>query len=113
MISHVLLAALAAAPSSAPPLNPNAARQAFSHCLSDLVKTDLKEKTEVPAFTTKVGSACMAEEATFHAASIAADRAVGIRAADAEQNAKAEITDIRASALDRYKGYLETNTLPR
>lgn len=114
MISHVLLWALVAAPNtSAAPPNPNPARQAFSKCLSGLLRPDLEAKTAPDAFATKANAACMAEEATFHAASVAADRAVGIRAADAEQNAKSEITDIRANALQRYKDYLETNTSPR
>jgi hypothetical protein len=117
MISHVLLWALAAghaaSVSSAPPLNPNPARQAFSKCLSSVVKTDLEAKTAPDAFATKANAACMAEEASFRSASVAADRAVGIRSADAEQNAKSEITDIRSNALQRYKDYLETNTSPR
>jgi hypothetical protein len=119
MISHVLLWAMLAAPgssaphSSAPPPNPNAARQTFSHCLSGLLKTDLEAKTAADAFATKASAACMAEEAAFRAASISADRAVGIRPTDAEQNAKSEITDIRSNALQRYKDYLETNTSPR
>ncbi|MEA2999169.1 MAG: hypothetical protein QOH04_1786 [Sphingomonadales bacterium] len=111
MISHVLLAMLAGA--SAPPSNPNVERLALTHCLSAMVKTDLQAKTAPDAFATKANAACMAEEAAFRAKSIAADRAVGIRAADAEQNAKSEITDIRQNALDRYKDYLESNTLPR
>ena len=112
MISHVLLIALAGA-SSGPPPNPNVERQALTHCLSAMVKADLKEKTAADAFATKANAACMAEEAAFRAKSIAADRAVGIRPADAEQNAKSEITDIRQNALDQYKDYLESNTLPR
>jgi hypothetical protein len=114
MIFHVLLWTLVAAPgSSALPANPNAARQAFSKCVSALMRPDLEAKTAADAFATKANAACMAEEAAFHSASIAADRAVGIRATDAEQNAKSEITDIRANALQRYKDYLETNTSPR
>jgi hypothetical protein len=113
MISHVLLIALAGASSAGPPPNPNAERQALTHCLSALVKADLKDKTAPDAFTTKANAACMAEEAAFRAKSIAADRAVGIRAADAEQNAKSEITDIRQNALEQYKDFLESNTLPR
>lgn len=110
----LLLLLVAAAPArSVPPPNPNAERQALNHCLAELVKTDLQAKTAADAFVTKANAACMAEETTFRAASIAADRAVGIRPADAEQNAKSEITEIRAMAAERYKGYLETNTSPR
>jgi hypothetical protein len=113
MISHVLLIALAAATPPGPPPNPNVERQALNRCLNALVKSDLQTKTAADAFATKANAACMAEEAAFRAKSIAADRAVGIRAADAELNAKSEITDIRQNALDRYKDYLESNTLPR
>ncbi|MBV9930400.1 MAG: hypothetical protein JO013_05600 [Alphaproteobacteria bacterium] len=113
MISPLLLLALAAPASSAPPPNPNLQRQAFTKCLSALLRPDLEQKTAVDAFATKASAACTAEEASFKAASIASDRAVGIRPADAEQNAKSEITDIRSAAVERYKGYLETNTAPR
>jgi hypothetical protein len=112
MISYVLLISLAGG-SAGPPPNPNVERQALTHCLSAMVRTDLQAKTAPDAFATKANAACMAEEAAFRAKSIAADRAVGIRPADAEQNAKSEITDIRQNALDRYKDYLESNTLPR
>jgi hypothetical protein len=114
MISPLLLLALAApAHSSAPPPNPNMERQAFTKCLSALMRPDLETKTAADAFATKANAACTAEEATFRAASMAADRVMGIRSAEAEQNAKSEITDIRSAALERYKGYLETNTAPR
>jgi len=114
MISHVLLWALAGAShASAPPPNPNTARQAFSKCLSVMLRPDLEAKTAADAFATKANAACMAEEAAFRSVSIAADRAVGIRPADAEQNAKSEISDIRTNAVQRYKDYLETNTSPR
>ena len=113
MISHVLLGAILAVHPSPPPPNPNPARQAFSKCISGMLRPDLEAKTAPDAFATKANAACMAEEAAFRAASMAADRAVGIRASDAEQNAKSEISDIRANALQRYKDYLETNTSPR
>ena len=113
MITPLLLLALAAPANSGPPPNPNVQRQAFSKCLAAMVRTDLEAKTTADAFATKASAACTVEEASFRSASISADRAVGIRQADAEQNAKSEISDIRSAAVERYKGYLETNTSPR
>jgi hypothetical protein len=113
MISPLLLLALAAPAHSGPPPNANVQRQAFTKCLSALMRPDLESKTAADAFATKAKAACATEEASFHNASVNADRAVGIRPADAEQNAKSEIGDIRDSTAQRYKDYLETNTAPR
>jgi hypothetical protein len=113
MISPLLLLVLAAPANSAPPPNANVQRQAFTKCLAALMRPDLESKTAADAFATKVKASCAAEEASFRNASINADRAVGIRPADAEQNAKSEIGDIRDGMVERYKGYLETNTAPR
>ncbi|HMC90964.1 MAG TPA: hypothetical protein VKI45_00755 [Allosphingosinicella sp.] len=112
MISPLLLLVLAAPAHPGPPPNANAQRQALTHCLSELVKADLQTKTAADAFTTKANAACVAEEASFRSASIIADRAVGIRPADAEQNAKSEIADLRAVAIERYKDNLGPSTPP-
>lgn len=110
MISHVLLFVLLAAP---PVANLNQARQTYSGCLSTLLKSNLKERVAPDAFETTLSSACKAEEATFRSASISTDVAIGIKRADAEQNATLEITDIVDNTKQRYKDYVETNTEPR
>lgn len=112
MIAPLLLLALAAPANAGPPPNANVQRQSFTKCLAAMLRPDLEKKTAADAFATKANAACTAEEASFRAASISADRAIGIRAADAEQNAKSEIADIRSTTLERYKSYLDTNTVP-
>jgi hypothetical protein len=114
MISPLLFLALAApAHSSAPPPNPNAQRQAFTHCLAEMLATDLHANTAVDAFKAKLATICKAEEQAFRDASIRADLAVGIRAAAAQDNASSEIKDIVETQGERYKSYFETKTYPK
>ena len=112
MISHVLLSMLVAAPSSAPPPNPNPQRQAFTRCLTGFLVADLKEKTAADAFKAKLATLCKTEEEAFRQASVRADLAVGIKSAAAQQNASSEIKDIVETQAERYKSYIETNTSP-
>jgi hypothetical protein len=118
MISHVLLLAFLAAPASAPPRNapprnPNAERQAYMHCVDALVRSDLKAKVEPKAFEAKIATICQPQETAFRAASIAADTSVGVRRAQAEQNVASEIEDFRATRIDNYSLYFDSNSLPR
>ncbi len=113
MIPHVLLSLLVAAPSSGPPINPNAQRQAFTHCLSETVATDLHANVAVDAFKAKLATICKAEEEAFRQASIRSDLAIGIKSAAAQQNAASEIKDIVDTQADRYQGYFETKTFPK
>jgi hypothetical protein len=114
MIPHVLLSMLLAAPApmAAPP-NANAQRQAFTHCISELLATDLHANTAVDAFRAKLAGVCKAEEEAFRQASIRADIAVGIKAAAAQDNATSEIKDILETQGERYKSYFETKTFPK
>ena len=112
MFSHVLLSMLVAAPSSAPPPNPNPQRQAFTRCLAGYLVADLKEKTAADAFKAKLATLCKVEAEAFRQASVRADLAVGIKAAAAQENAAGEIKDIVDTQGERYKSYLETNTSP-
>lgn len=114
MISPLLLLALAApAHSSAPPPNPNVQRQAFTHCIAEIVATDLHANTAVDAFKAKLASICKAEEAAFRDASVRSDLAVGIKSAAAQDNAQLEIKDIVETQGERYKSYFETKTFPK
>lgn len=114
MIPHVLLAMMIAAPApmAAPP-NPNAQRQAYTHCIAELLATDLHANTAVDAFRAKLATVCQAEAEAFRQASIRSDIAVGIKAAAAQENATAEIKDILETQGERYKSYFETKTFPK
>jgi hypothetical protein len=114
MISPLLLLAFAApAHSSAPPPNPNVQRQAFTHCIGELLATDLHANTAVDAFRAKLAGVCQAEAEAFRQASVRADVAVGIKAAAAQDNAVSEIKDIIETQGERYKSYFETKTFPK
>jgi hypothetical protein len=114
MISHVLLAALIAAPAAPSGAgNPTQARKALAACLNDAVKADLDAKTEPPAFQAKLSTLCASEKAAYKAASVSADVAGGIKRATAEQNASMDLDDVAQSTLDRYKDFLESGTKPR
>ena len=110
MISQVLLFVLMAAPASG---GTGGARQAYAKCVRMMMVTDLKAKTAADAFQAKLATACQAELSTFKTISVNADVAAGIRRASAEQNANDDAADMVSSAADRYKEYLETNTLPQ
>jgi len=117
MISHVLLAAMIAAPAMpSSPVgggNPTQARKALASCLNDAVKADLDAKTAPPAFQTKLSTLCANEKAAYKAASVSADLAGGIKRAVAEQNASMDVDDVVQSTIDRYKDFFESNTKPR
>jgi hypothetical protein len=114
MISPLLILALAApAHSSAPPPNPNAQRQAFTHCIAETLATDLHANTAVDAFKAKLDTICKAEAEAFRQASVRSDLAVGIKPAAAQDNAASEIKDITETQGERYKSYFETKTFPK
>jgi hypothetical protein len=113
MISHVLLAALLAAPGSGSAANPSQARKVLAACLNEAVKTDLDAKVAPATFQTKLSGLCAAEKAAYTSASVNADVAGGIRRSAAEQNARMDLDDVVASTMDRYKDFFETNTKPR
>jgi hypothetical protein len=109
MISQVLLVALLASAQG----NLAPARSAYTRCLGNVMRADLKVKTEPAAFTTKLAAACKTEEATFRSASIAVDVAAKISRATAEQNANEEIGYIRENTAETYMSYMDTNTSPK
>jgi hypothetical protein len=113
MIPHVLLSMMMAAPASAPPPNPQVQRQAFTHCIAELLATDLHANTAVDAFRAKLSGVCQAEAEAFRQASVRADIAVGIKPAAAQENAVSEIKDIIDTQGERYKSYFETKTFPK
>lgn len=114
MISPLLLLALVApAHSAGPPPNPNAQRQALTHCFTETLATDLHAHVAVDAFKAKLDTLCKTEAEAFRQASIHSDVAVGIKPAAAQDNAASELKDIVEMQFERYKSYFETNTTPR
>jgi hypothetical protein len=118
MLSQVLsmvlsAAAPAAADQAAGAPNPNAARQAYSRCLSGLVKDDLRQKVAPDAFAPKLAAACKAEEAAFRAAIVRDDLARRVARAMAEQGAAEQVDELRVNAAETYKSYFEAGAAPR
>ena len=109
MISQVLLVTLLASAQG----NLAPARSTYTRCLGNVMRADLKVKTEPAEFTVKIAAACKAEEAAFRSASVAVDVAAKISRATAEQNANEEISYIRENTTETYLSYMDTNTSPR
>jgi hypothetical protein len=99
MISSVL-AMLMMAPS---PAVIATARRDYSMCLDAFMKKSIKDKMETPAFEAGLAPACAAKEAAFRTVVVAADVAVGIKRADAEENAKFEIDDIQLNIKETFR----------
>jgi hypothetical protein len=109
MISQVLLVTLLASAQG----NLAPARSTYTRCLGNVMRADLKVKTEPAAFTAKLAESCKAEEAAFRSASVAVDVAAKISRATADKNATEEITYIRENTAETYMSYMDTNTSPR
>ncbi len=111
--SAIIFVLLAAAPPAVNQANLAQARQTYSRCLSGLLRTNLKDKVAPDAFEATLTNSCKVEEAAFRQAVVTTDVATGTSRASAEQGANFEIGDIRANTKENYKGYLETDSLPR
>lgn len=99
MISSVL-AMLMMAPS---PAVIATARRDYSMCLADFMKKGIKDKMEPTAFEAGLLPACAAKETAFRTVVVAADVAVGIKRADAEENAKLEIEDLQINVKETFR----------
>jgi hypothetical protein len=104
----MLLAAMAPAPTG----NVDTTRAAFTKCLREHLKKSLEAKMGDAEYEMAVKSTCETERAAFRAAVIAANRAGGDNAADAQDNADMQIDDYHANFTDKFKDYSSTNTLP-
>ncbi|KTE19563.1 hypothetical protein ATE67_12940 [Sphingopyxis sp. H050] len=108
LILTMLLAAMAPAPTG----NVDTTRAAFTKCLREHLKKSLEAKMGDAEYEMAVKSTCETERAAFRAAVIAANRAGGDNAADAQDNADMQIDDYHANFTDKFKDYSSTNTLP-
>ena len=109
MISTVLTMMLAAAPA---PAVLNSARREYSTCLQAFMKSSLKEKMDPAAFDAALAPACESKAQAFRGASIAADTAIGIKRAAAEENAGTELEDLRANTKEYYRTYHRIGSAP-
>ena len=91
----------------------NRARLDFTKCVSAHVKKSLQDKLEAAAYETGLSSACGAKEQAYRSAAIAADRAVGIKAAEAEENAQFVVEDILSNAKANFDDYKASGAIPQ
>lgn len=109
MISAALAMLMMAPPS---PAVVATARRDYSACLSDFMKKSVKDKMEVAAFESGLVPACAAKEAAFRSTLVAADTAVGIKRADAEEGAKLEIDDMQTNIKEMFRDTMTPRTSP-
>lgn len=108
LVLSLALAAMAPAPTG----NVDTTRAAFTKCLREHLKKSLEAKMGDAEYEMAVKSTCETERAAFRTAVIAANRAGGDSAADAQDNADMQIDDYHANFTDKFKDYSSTNTMP-
>ena len=105
------LMALAAAAASMQAEPVNNARRDYSDCLQSYLREQLQQRTEPAAFEAALPGQCADRAAAFTAAMIQRDSRADGRAR-AEENARIQMEDIRATKAEYYVDYHSTNTIP-
>ena len=105
----LLLVAALAAQSSA---NADKARADYLKCMRGFLHESVNAKMPDSEFTLAVKSACSAEQAAFHAAVMALDRADGMKPADAKENADLQVEDYIENFKEKFADYMASGTLP-
>lgn len=85
----IIAAILAAAPADAVPK----ARKAYAGCLTDVTTEAVDSKAAREEFLASLKSKCAEKEAAFRAALIATDRAEGMSAQEATQDADDQVAE--------------------
>lgn len=110
MFGTSLMLAAALAAQSAGSLD--RARDSYLKCMRGFLYESVKAKMPEAEFGLAVTSACATEQAAFHAAVMAVDRADGIKLADAKENADLQVADYVDSFKSKFTDYSESGTLP-
>jgi hypothetical protein len=110
MLGTTLIFAAALAAQSAGSLDK--ARGDYLKCMRGFLYESVKAKMPDSEFDLAVKSACSTEQAAFHSAVIALDRADGVKAADAKENADMQVEDYIENFKEKFADYIATNTLP-
>lgn len=110
MLGTTMILAAALAAQSAGTLDK--ARADYLKCMRGYLYESVKAKMPDAEFNMGVVSACATEQAAFHAAVIALDRADGIKLADAKENADIQVADYVESFKEKFADYSSSNTLP-
>lgn len=110
MLGTTILFAAALAAQSAGGLDK--ARGDYLKCMRVFLYESVKAKMPDTEFGLAVKGACQTEQTAFHAAVIALDRADGVKAADAKENADFQVEDYIDNFKSKFADYIESNTLP-
>lgn len=110
MLGTTFLFAAALAAQSAGTLDK--ARSDYLKCMRGFLYESVKAKMPDSEFGLAVKGACQTEQTAFHVAVIALDRADGVKAADAKENADMQVEDYIENFKEKFADYSESNTLP-
>jgi hypothetical protein len=91
----------------------NRARLDYTRCVQATLKTSLQQKMDLPGFETAAAEACAAKAKSLRTAIVAADTAVGIKRAAAEEGAGLELDDILTNAKENYSDFLKSGASPK
>jgi hypothetical protein len=110
MLSTTFMLAAALAAQSAGAVDK--ARGDYLKCMRAFLYESVSAKMPDAEFAMSVKNACETEQAAFHAAVFALDRADGIKPADAKENADMQVADYIESFKEKFTDYSESGTLP-
>jgi len=88
------------------------ARGDYLKCMRGFLHESVKAKMPDAEFSMAVVGACQTEQAGFHAAVVALDRADGVKPADARDNADMQVADYVDNFKNKFADYIESNTIP-
>lgn len=87
-------------------------RVAFAQCLRAHLKKSLEAKMADTDYEAAIKTVCTKERDAFRAAVVVLNRATGFKAADAEEDAEAQVNDYYANFSDKFMDYSASNTMP-
>lgn len=88
------------------------ARADYLKCMRGFLYESVKAKMPDTEFNLAVTAACSTEQAAFHAAVVALDRADGIKPADAKENADLQVEDYIENFKAKFADFIESGTVP-
>jgi hypothetical protein len=110
MISSVLALTLMTAAAQSDPVS--VPRRSYNICLSNFMRTHLRQRTSETDFDAAVTGACQEQETALKTAIVQAAVRLGDSRAVAERDAAAEIEDYRANAREMFREHKENNSMP-
>lgn len=88
------------------------ARADYLKCMRIYLYEAVTAKMPEAEFNMGVVGACATEQAAFHAAVIAVDRADGIKLPDAKENADMQVADYVENFKEKFADHISSGTVP-